>query len=588
MKTQKGITLIALIITIIVMLILVGVTVNVALNGGLFDAAKDAANKTEIAMEEEQLYVAAMAAIGTDGKVDYNKLNSNLPEGIVEESYGIYKSTKTGQRYKVNSNGTVELIEENDGGNGEIAEGIGIAISQYKTSKITIAPIIKLTDDEASQIAGSAFGIEANNLREFNEGYMKLQGAEISYDEFIAAIADQTGNPNPSDRDVFAVMFGEMGIETVEQLAMLAVEQGMATYQPEIKLTINGDDKTDIYNNVGFEYPVEDGVEYTIELQVDEKIATKTVKIEESKPCGWDTNKVDVRIEGENIIPIPKDFEVSASEKEDTIDEGLVIKNGQNEFVWIPVENPYTYTETAFGLLTTTDEKSKLQTDSYQNIQYYYGNTLGEMDSEDDFDKIFTFVKDQENIEKSIRIYGGFYVGRYETTYNSVAEDGTVQGIGVELGQNVLKASSNYTIENGELKRCRWWGLYKAQKDMYETNSNVGSLMITTTQWNEIMKHTEYGEAERASGTYTKTPEVSAAPYKDTTDVYDVAKNIYDLAGNVSEYTMNQGSFMSAKGRMWRGDGYDNYIIVKASGGSVDYPYDPISYHGSRVTLYIK
>ena len=47
MKTQKGITLIALIITIIVMLILVGVSVSVALNTGLFKAAQGAAKNTE-------------------------------------------------------------------------------------------------------------------------------------------------------------------------------------------------------------------------------------------------------------------------------------------------------------------------------------------------------------------------------------------------------------------------------------------------------------------------------------------------------------------------------------------------------------
>jgi len=46
-QKQKGITLIALIITIIVMLILVGVTINVALNGGLFTKAEEATRATE-------------------------------------------------------------------------------------------------------------------------------------------------------------------------------------------------------------------------------------------------------------------------------------------------------------------------------------------------------------------------------------------------------------------------------------------------------------------------------------------------------------------------------------------------------------
>ncbi|MBQ3145812.1 MAG: hypothetical protein IJB90_04540, partial [Clostridia bacterium] len=55
MTQNKGITLIALIITIIVMLILVGVTINVALNGGLFEKAETAKVQTEKAVEEEQL-----------------------------------------------------------------------------------------------------------------------------------------------------------------------------------------------------------------------------------------------------------------------------------------------------------------------------------------------------------------------------------------------------------------------------------------------------------------------------------------------------------------------------------------------------
>ena len=53
MKGQKGITLIALIITIIVMLILVGVTISVALNGGLFKKAGEAVSETNAAKQDE-------------------------------------------------------------------------------------------------------------------------------------------------------------------------------------------------------------------------------------------------------------------------------------------------------------------------------------------------------------------------------------------------------------------------------------------------------------------------------------------------------------------------------------------------------
>ena len=89
-QKEKGITLIALIITIIVMLILVGVTINVALNGGLFDSADYAATETKKEAEKEQLLSAVVGAIGTDGKVDSTKIS--LPEGFTKDES---KSTET-------------------------------------------------------------------------------------------------------------------------------------------------------------------------------------------------------------------------------------------------------------------------------------------------------------------------------------------------------------------------------------------------------------------------------------------------------------------------------------------------------------
>ncbi len=56
-QKNKGITLIALIITIIVMLILVGVTINVALNGGLFTSARKGTYQTQASIIKEQLEV---------------------------------------------------------------------------------------------------------------------------------------------------------------------------------------------------------------------------------------------------------------------------------------------------------------------------------------------------------------------------------------------------------------------------------------------------------------------------------------------------------------------------------------------------
>ena len=58
MKGQKGITLVALIITIIVMLILVGVSISVALNGGLFTKANTAVEDTKEEQVKEAITLA--------------------------------------------------------------------------------------------------------------------------------------------------------------------------------------------------------------------------------------------------------------------------------------------------------------------------------------------------------------------------------------------------------------------------------------------------------------------------------------------------------------------------------------------------
>ena len=91
-QNQKGITLIALIITIIVMLILVGVTVNVALNGGLFSKAEDATTKTKIIQIQEALAMKRGEVLADykgkapdDYGITMDKLN--LPEELKTE-YG--------------------------------------------------------------------------------------------------------------------------------------------------------------------------------------------------------------------------------------------------------------------------------------------------------------------------------------------------------------------------------------------------------------------------------------------------------------------------------------------------------------------
>lgn len=72
MRSQKGITLIALVITIIVMLILVAVTITMAINGGLFANAQDAGEKTNTAIKEEQNLADGFVNVTGAGYQDIN------------------------------------------------------------------------------------------------------------------------------------------------------------------------------------------------------------------------------------------------------------------------------------------------------------------------------------------------------------------------------------------------------------------------------------------------------------------------------------------------------------------------------------
>ena len=69
-RQNKGITLIALVITIIVMLILVAVTISMAINGGLFDYAGKAVSDTQNAIANEQELTKLEANMTVDELID--------------------------------------------------------------------------------------------------------------------------------------------------------------------------------------------------------------------------------------------------------------------------------------------------------------------------------------------------------------------------------------------------------------------------------------------------------------------------------------------------------------------------------------
>ena len=76
-------------------------------SNGIIDKLLYAVTKTEIEEQKEELYIAAVGTINNNGIVNYDKLNSSLPEGF-KESDGVY--IKGNNKYIVNTYGKVDTL----------------------------------------------------------------------------------------------------------------------------------------------------------------------------------------------------------------------------------------------------------------------------------------------------------------------------------------------------------------------------------------------------------------------------------------------------------------------------------------------
>lgn len=128
MKNQKGITLVALIITIIVMLILAGVIISAAVaDGGVIDRAQSAIQEKERAEVEEIVktsYVYKTTASTTMiGKLDLPKTAKAIYENLTANGYEVTNAIEVeenGTKYKtleVKNDEKIELSIEGNHGN---------------------------------------------------------------------------------------------------------------------------------------------------------------------------------------------------------------------------------------------------------------------------------------------------------------------------------------------------------------------------------------------------------------------------------------------------------------------------------------
>ena len=331
------------------------------------------------------------------------------------------------------------------------------------------------------------------------------------------------------------------------------------------------------------------------------------------KDTGWDLDKVNKVTSNDNVIvPVPKGYVNSTVEGEKSVSSGFVIKEGTdgsktegiNEFVWVPVSNIsdiYDETNNAgqlwdFGGTTSTKKiypttknagsrepdvvtGASLGSDSTSGSQYdavsdclQQAGLPSKATASDFKTQLQTEFNEMIN---SVKTYGGFYIGRYETG---------------NLDQTKAVVQKN----NEDIRKQTWYTQYKLCKTI-KANENVATSMIWGCQWDATMRWMQTSTNSEVSnfptnsegkGNYYGTQGDTGKVIPTGSNSAYAVNNIYDMAGNVYEWTMEIGSTF---GRVDRGGGCGSTASDEPASNRNDaYPITSYDINGCRSTLYIK
>lgn len=332
---------------------------------------------------------------------------------------------------------------------------------------------------------------------------------------------------------------------------------------------------------------------------------------------------------------IPKGFKVGDSSVVNTVDNGLVIedKNG-NQFVWVPVKDVVYNETTSIPTSASTAESDKTfyrpmaryqagSTRYYEGIFYNFVNNtsyatltyrLGQANysepriatgdsyytwniedvkfAAESYDAYFVktdlgFTTAEEfgkymneeytNMINSVKKYGGFYVGRYETSLSGAVAQS--------------KAGQTPMVNRSWTNMYKYLDSNRNSSNPYYNNSQYVSSMIWNSQWNAMLnwiltgpdaKYVSDKSIGNLSSTVSKTGETAT----------DCINNIFDLTGNVAEWTQTAEG---QSNRAYRGSGInvknDSYREGSASNiwsYNPQFFIDNINFLGTRMALYIK
>ena len=319
-------------------------------------------------------------------------------------------------------------------------------------------------------------------------------------------------------------------------------------------------------------------------------------------------------VSGQDVAIVPKGFKVSVDIFEQTIDDGMVIQDGdENEFVWIPVDirgNTQAEKEADFETLRKNYADSRYNEPASNAAQW-------ELD-------------EYAAMKASIITYEGFYIGRYEAgvpveagsrtgnsgtstmvvkrdcfPYNIVGwgtsmqdysteiiVDGNNKGYGAVYLSKNMYTGSNYGVTSTLCYGAEWDA---ALNFVYDAGFDV----TNSTSWGNYKNHalTITRKEARYSNNGTNWTQVNGSFSKSSGNAYALTtgasddfktRNIYDLAGNMHEWVM-EASPSGSGIRHLNGGAYTKNGVNEGQAVSDinDGPAQTSTSYGFRVALYI-
>ena len=532
MKRQKGITLIALIITIIVMLILVGVTVTTAINGGLFESTRKASRDTQ-----KQSVLEELNALTAEFNADLYANPDKYYNGEENIDAIIMKQTE------------IRILgENNENPNSSIGES-GLA-EEDDGYYFYISFVYKGTDAKWKFVS-------------------KNEEGTIDYIELILnGITIQEIGETPTINAVGNIKEVKEGVPIPKGFYYVT-----GTKNTGIVISDNQLDENNATGNNGNQFvwvPVQTNPKLKIIVDGQKTISKVTIMDLE------DYNE-EIDVQGKTY------FEKTIDAKNSIYEVAVEYADGTKEEELYVTRLQYVRISSIIQLLEFFASKNG----GLEGLADYYATNQGKTFEfkiealKDWLQSTSTAIYDTEDItpeEVNVLKYGGFYIGRYE-----MGEDGTVKK------ENTPKNNISYT-------NAKTGAEAKYNSDEYGIKSTLPSgaawnsivtwfIKSNTMTWNDVFFDST------SWGNYRSTNETQGIMRTTgSSEVYS-KNNIYDLAGNLQEWTTEAESNNE---KISRGDSYNSrpfpnissYPKMVSKNSKEESTADV--YTGYRLMLYIK